>query len=185
MSKQLLGICTAVTENKLWPTVPQYEGNTCFPNTWIFYYPMRRPPLSSPWSRGGCCQLRSQSWLSVSQHMPALSITTPLLQTSGMETEKLSELGEHKAGPPQRIFGGASQLGFPNSLSLLSEGYLGKQALPVWITICSLQCTKRATSNQSGLMFFLILLKWFRLSGYQYFFLKKSREGTRYKEAVP
>lgn len=130
MSKQLLGICTAVTENTLWPTVPQYEGSTCFPNTWIFYYPMRRPPLSSPWSRGGCCQLRSQSWLSVSQHMPALSIITPLLQTSGMETEKLSEMGEHKAGPPQRIFDGASQLGFPNSLSLLSEGYPGKQAPP-------------------------------------------------------
>ena len=70
--------------------------------------------------QGGCCQLHLQSWLAVSQHMPALSIITPLLQTTSMETGKVSEMGEHKTGPPQRMFDGASQLGFPNSLSLCS-----------------------------------------------------------------
>jgi len=39
--------------------------------------------------QGGCCQLCSQSWLSVSQQTPALSIITPLLQTSSMETGKV------------------------------------------------------------------------------------------------
>lgn len=69
---------------------------------------------------GGRRQLRSQGWLSVSQHMPALGIITPLPQTSSAEKGKVSEMREHNTGPLQRIFDGASQLGFPNSLPLCS-----------------------------------------------------------------
>lgn len=120
MSKELFGICTAVTENNLWPTVPKREGNTCFTDTWIFYYPMTGPPLSSPGSRGDAassarragCQSPSVCQLSAS---PPRCCKPPVRRQV-----KGSEMREHKTGPLQRLLDGASQLGFLNSLSLCS-----------------------------------------------------------------
>lgn len=144
--------------------------------TWIFYYPMTRPPLSSPWSTGDAassppragCQCPSPCQLSAS---------SPLCCQDG--GRRLLRDGKHKTGPPQWVFDDTLQLGFSNSISLLSECYMGKDALPAGITICSPQCTRKAASNQSSLTFLLVLLKWFRISGCWYFsFLKEIRGRT-------
>lgn len=160
------------TENKLWPTVPKHEGNTYLSNTWIFYYPMTRPPLSSPWSTG-MLPAPLQSWLSVSQHVPALSTITPLLP--GWRQESLKRWQNRSSSADTCWHSAIRILSF--SLSLVSESYMGKDALPAWIAICSPQCSRKAASNQKPkqphlLSCFAKVIQGFRLS-ILFFFLKE------------
>lgn len=101
------------TENKYWP---KHEGNTCLSNTWIFYYPMTRPPLSSPWSMGDAASSPPRAGC----HCPStcqLSASSPLCCQDG--GRKLLRDGKHKTGPPQWIFDDSLQSGFSNPVSAL------------------------------------------------------------------
>lgn len=179
MAKQLFGICASPLRTSSDPLCPSMREIHISQTREYFIIPWQGLRSHHPGAQG-CCQLHSRAGCQCPSTCQLSAPFTPLLP--GWRQESLKRWQNRSSSADTCWHSAIRILSF--SLSLVSESYMGKDALPAWIAICSPQCSRKAASNQSSLTFFLALLKWFRVSGCQYFFffLKKSREG--FKEAM-
>lgn len=171
MAKQLFGICASPLRTSSDPLCPSVREIHISQTREYFIIPWQGLRSHHPGAQG-CCQLHSRAGCQCPSTCQLSAPFTPLLP--GWRQESLKRWQNRSSSADTCWHSAIRILSF--SLSLLSESYMGKDALPAWIAICSPQCSRKAASNQSSLTFFLALLKWFRVSGCQYFFFFKRNQ---------